>query len=123
VTTSSSTANDTAAAGETQAALGRHLQSFAQGIETILANYTEASVIVTPDATYRGLDEIRGFFRRFLDSATPEFWDAFTLGAQNVVGDVAYITWSAKPFIPLATDTLIVRSGKIYVQTFTALQG
>ena len=105
MTTLSSTANDTAAAGETRAALGRHLQSFAQGIETILADYTEASVIVTPDATYRGLDEIRGFFRRFLDSATPEFWDAFTLGAQNVVGDVAYITWSAKPFIPLATDT------------------
>jgi hypothetical protein len=39
-------------------------------------HYTNASVIVTPDTTYRGLDEIRGFFRRFLDSATPEFWDA-----------------------------------------------
>jgi hypothetical protein len=48
------------------------------------------------------LGEIRGFFRRFLDSVMPEFWDAFRLGAQNVVGDVAYITWSAKPFIRLA---------------------
>ena len=76
MTTSSSAANDTAAASETRAALGRHLQSFAQGIETILADYTNASVIVIPDTTYRGLDEIRGFFRRFLDSATPEFWDA-----------------------------------------------
>jgi hypothetical protein len=123
VTTSSSIANDATAAGETQAALGRHLQSFAQGIDAVLAEYSEASVIVTPDATYRGLDEIGGFFRGFLDSATPEFWDAFKLGAQNVVGDVAYITWSAKPFVPLATDTLIVRSGKIQVQTFTAFQG
>jgi hypothetical protein len=72
VTISSSAANDTAAASETRAALGRHLQSFAQGIETILADYTNASVIVTPDTTYRGLNEIRGIFRRFLDSATPE---------------------------------------------------
>ena len=72
MTISSSATNDAAAASETLAALGRHLQSFAQGIETILADYTEASVIVTPDTTYRGLNEIRGIFRRFLDSATPE---------------------------------------------------
>jgi hypothetical protein len=102
VTISSSTANDTSATCETRAALGRHLKSFAQGIETILADCTDASVIVTPDATYRGLGEMRGFFRRFLDSEMPEFWDAFRLGAQKVVGDVAHITWSAKPFIRLA---------------------
>ena len=45
---------------------------------------------------------MRGFFRRFLDSEMPEFWDAFRLGAQKVVGDVAHITWSAKLFIRLA---------------------
>ena len=41
-----------------------------------LLTSTNASVIVTADTTYRGLDDIRGFFRRFLDSATPEFRDA-----------------------------------------------
>jgi len=123
MTTSLLTANDAAVAGDTQATLGRHLQSFAQGIETVLADYTEASVFVTPDATYRGLGEIRGFFQTFLDSATHEFWSAFRLGAQNIEGDVAYITWSAKPFVAMATDTLIVRGGKIHVQTFTSLPG
>jgi hypothetical protein len=115
------TASSGAAAPETEAVLGRHLQSFAHGIETILADYTEASAIVTPDAIYHGLHEIRGFFQGFLDSATAEFWNAFKLGAQHIEGDVAYITWSAKPFIPLATDTFVVRDGKIHVQTSTAL--
>ena len=32
--------------------------------------------------------------------------------------DVAYILWQAKPHIPMATDTFIVRQGKIMKQTF-----
>ncbi|WP_267884222.1 hypothetical protein [Paracidovorax citrulli] len=38
----------------------------------------------------------------------------------STVGEVAYLVWEAKPFVPMATDTLYVRDGKIAVQTFTA---
>jgi hypothetical protein len=33
---------------------------------------------------------------------------------------VAYLVWEARPFITMATDTLLVRDGRIHVQTFTA---
>ena len=39
---------------------------------------------------------------------------------QEVIGDVAYILWEAKPWFPMATDTFIVRDGKFVMQTFAA---
>lgn len=104
----------------TSKVLAHHLGAFAQGVDEILADYLDASVLITPDQTFHGVSEIRGFFQAFVDSATPEFWEAFKLGTQVVHNEVAYITWWAKPAVTLATDTFIVRNGKILVQTFTA---
>lgn len=96
-----------------------HLGAFAEGIDALMADYAGDSVIITPTGTYEGETEIRAFFEKFLEDATPEFWAAFKLGTQGVVGDIAYLTWSADPFIPMATDTLLIRNDRILVQTFT----
>ena len=50
----------------TAATLGHHLQAFGEGVEAIMADYTNDSVLITPDATYRGLAEIRDFFTAFV---------------------------------------------------------
>jgi hypothetical protein len=97
-----------------------HLGAFAKGLDELLKDYDDSSVIVTPDKTYRGADEIRGFFKAFLDSAQPAFWEAFKVTSKSTEGEVAYLAWEAKPFVPMATDTLYVKDGKIAVQTFTA---
>ncbi len=104
----------------TQAVLEHHLQAFGEGVEAIMADYTDDSVVITPDATYRGLDEIRGFFIAFVEALPEGFLDAFTLKRQEVVGEVAYILWEANPWFPLGTDTFVVREGKIAFQTFAA---
>jgi hypothetical protein len=96
-----------------------HLTSFSEGIDSILSDYEEASVLLTPYAEYRGLNEIRSFFDAFLKNATPEFWSSFKIASQTVEGDIAYLTWSSRPAVPLATDTFLIRDGKILVQTFT----
>lgn len=96
-----------------------HLQSFAVGLDALLSDYTEQSVIQLPDRTLRGLSEIRQFFSDFLASTQPGFWEAFRITRQVVDGDIAYLVWDAKPFFDMATDTLYVRNGKIVVQTFT----
>jgi ketosteroid isomerase-like protein len=100
-----------------------HLQAFAEGLDAIVSDYAESSVIVLPEATYRGLAEIRAFFGGFLDSIQPGFWDAFRVRRQWVEGDVAYLVWEAKPFVALATDTLLIRDGVISIQTFTSFAG
>ncbi|MFQ5855120.1 MAG: nuclear transport factor 2 family protein [Anaerolineae bacterium] len=104
----------------TQAVLEHHLQAFGEGIEAIMADYTDDSVVITPEATYRGLAEIRAFFIAFVEALPEGIWDAFTLKRQEVVGEVAYIHWEANPWFPLGTDTFVVRDGKIAFQTFAA---
>lgn len=96
-----------------------HLQAFAEGLDSLVSDYTESSVIVLPDATYAGLAQIREFFSGFIESIQPGFWEAFRIRRQSVEGDVAYLVWEAKPFVELATDTLLIREGVIVVQTFT----
>jgi hypothetical protein len=40
---------------------------------------------------------------------------------QEIVGEVAYILWERQPQISCATDTFVVRNGKILVQTFAVM--
>ena len=104
----------------TQDVLAHHLQAFAQGIDALVSDYAEGSSIVLQNATISGLVGIRKFFDDFLKQIKPGFWEAFRIQRQEVCGDVAYLVWEAKPFIAMAADTLLVRDGKIQVQTFTA---
>ena len=106
--------------GVTKQALDHHLGAFAKGLDEILKDYDDNSTLVTPDKTYVGVGEIAGFFKVFLDSADPGFWSAFKITSMSTVGEVAYLAWEAKPWVTLATDTLVVKNGKIEVQTFTS---
>ena len=105
----------------TEQVFDHHLQAFAVGLDALLSDYSERSVIQLPDKTLRGLPEIRQFFSEFLASIRPGFWEAFRIQRKAIEGDVAYLVWDAKPFVAMATDTLYVRDGKIAVQTFTSL--
>ena len=84
----------------------------------ILKDYDESSALITPDKTYRGWGN-SGFFQAFLDGAEPAFWSAFKVTSKSTVREVAYLAWEAKPWVTLATDTLVVKNGKIAVQTFS----
>lgn len=107
------------AVAATKHVLDHHLGAFALGVEEILKDYDDRSVILTPEKTFRGRDEIAGFFKAFLDGADPAFWPAFKINCQSTAGEIAYLSWEAKPWVALATDTLHVQDGKIRVQTFT----
>lgn len=106
--------------GVTKQVLEHHLGAFAKGLDEILKDYNDNSTLVTPDKTYVGVGEIAGFFKAFIDGADPEFWPAFKITSMSTVGEVAYLVWEAKPWVTLATDTLVVKNGKIAVQTFTS---
>ncbi|MEO8040442.1 MAG: nuclear transport factor 2 family protein [Betaproteobacteria bacterium] len=104
-----------------EAVLESHLQAAAAGVDAVMNDYTEASILVTHDATFRGLAEIRGFFTDLLEGSTRGFLAAIKLTRQEVVGDMAYIAWEAMPWFRFGTDTFFIRNGKILVQTFGGL--
>jgi len=108
----------------TQAVLDHHLAAFAAGdVDGILDDYTDASVLITPDGTTRGRDALRTAFNGFFSGLfAPGTYD-FVMDASHVEGEVAYIVWHANcasAEVALGTDTFVVRDGKIAVQTFAA---
>lgn len=106
---------------ETEAVLGHHMESFAAtDVDAIMSDFTEDSVLITGDQTLKGVAEIKTFFTGMFPMVTPEFLAAFKMVKQEIVDEVAYINWTVPGFIALGTDTLIVKNGKIAIQTFAA---
>ncbi len=104
----------------TEGVIQNHLQAAREGVDAVMQDFAEDSILVTPDATYRGPAEIRRFFTGLLGDLPAGFFDAFKLNRQEVIGDVGYILWESKPWLPLVTDTFVIRDGKIRLQTFAA---
>ena len=103
--------------------LNHHLACFAASdLEETLTDYTGDSVVMTPDGAIRGLGDIGAFF----EGAYAEFGQPgtkFTMRQMLVEGDCAFIVWEAETSdnrFELASDTFVVRDGRIAVQTFAA---
>lgn len=106
----------------TEAVLRNHLRAATLDVDAVMQDYTERSVLITHDATYCGLAEIRRFFTALLAQLPAGFFDEMKMNRQEIVGEVAYILWEREPIVPQATDTFVVRDGKILFQTFTSEQ-
>jgi ketosteroid isomerase-like protein len=97
----------------------RHLQAFEQQeLDAVLANYADDACFLSEGRAFCGKSAIREFFDSFIAAFPPEAFGLFVLRHLRVQGDVAYITWSAGPEMPLGTDTFVVRQGRIVSQTF-----
>ena len=103
--------------------LDRHLTSFAQGdVDAILADYSPDAVLFVPTEVLKGPDAIKPLFETLIaEFAKPG--SSFTMQQRFIDGDHAYIVWSAETadnWYEFATDTFVVRNGKIATQSFAA---
>ena len=105
----------------TKDVLDHHLKSFSEGdLAGILSDYAPEAVMFTRDGPLKGADEMRPLFQALIE----EFGKPgarFTLKRQSVEGDYAYILWTAETadnVYEVATDTFVVRDGKIVAQSF-----
>jgi len=64
---------------DTENVLQNHLTSARAGVDAIMRDYAEDSVLVTQDTAYHGLEEIRGFFTALLKGLPASVFDKFTL--------------------------------------------
>jgi hypothetical protein len=105
----------------TKQVFDHHVQTFkANDLEGVMADYTEESILITPDATFKGLAQIReNFVGAF--AALPANGTTMTVTKEVISGSVAYFVWKATtPTLEFkyATDTFIIVDGKILQQTF-----
>ncbi len=107
----------------TEKVLDHHLKAFGdQDITAILEDYTEESVLLTPNGPVQGHKKLRPLFEAFFaEFAKPGA--SFEMKKRIIKDDVAYIVWSAETadnVYELGTDPFVVRDGKIAFQSFAA---
>ncbi len=110
-------------ASPASAVLDRHLQAFGdRNIDAIMADYSDASVFITPQGVLKGKAQIRGLFEGLVkEFSAPEA--KVTVQQRDASGPVAYIIWSAETpsnSYRFATDTIFVENDRIRYQTFAA---
>ena len=67
----------------TEEVLGNHLRAAGVGVDAVLQDFTEESVLITHDATYRGLVEIRRFYTDLFDSLPTDFFDGMKMSRRR----------------------------------------
>jgi ketosteroid isomerase-like protein len=107
----------------TKDVIDHHLKCFGEGdLKGILSDYTPGAVLFTPEGALRGIDAIRPLFQAMIaEFGKPG--SAFSMKQQFVEGEHAYIVWTAETadnVYEFATDTFVVRDGKILAQSFAS---
>ena len=103
--------------------LDRHLKSFAEyDVDGLLADYSSDAVLFTPAGPLKGPAAIKPLFQALVSEfRTPG--SSFTMQLRSIEGDHAYILWTAETAdnsYEFATDTFVVRNGRIIAQSFAA---
>lgn len=97
---------------ETRAVIDRHMDALHAGdIDAVMEDYTEESVFIV---NLGGVAVGPAAIRPFLAAAGQ--LPGFVETASFTEGDTHYVTWTADGIV-FGTDTLVVRGGRIAVQT------
>ncbi|EXB70748.1 snoaL-like domain protein [Acinetobacter sp. 25977_6] len=106
---------------ETLNVLERHLTAFRLGdVDLTLQDYAADAIIINGTGEIvRGTSQIHETFISVYRDYFPEGTRDIEIDEKTICGEVAYIRWRASN-AKLATDTIIVRNGKIVAQTFAA---
>ena len=103
--------------------LDRHLKAFAEyNVDGVLEDYSSDAVLFIPTGLLKGPDAIKPLFEGLV-SEFRKPGSTFTMQQRCVDGDHAYILWTAETAdnsYEFATDTFVVRNGKIVAQSFAA---
>lgn len=106
----------------TQSVYEHHVQAFRdQDLDAIMADYDEASVVVTADDTFRGLAEIRDMFAGFFEEFSGNWF--MEVEDENFADEIAYFTYRAdtpENFYEFGTDTFVITDDVIRYQTIAA---
>ena len=88
----------------------------------LMADYEADANVFTTNGVLSGSTAIRRFFAALLQEfGKPGF--SFELLRKEIKDDIAYVVWraeTAENHYDFATDTFVVRNGKIVAQTFAA---
>jgi hypothetical protein len=105
----------------TRAVWERHLQAgFAGDLDGVMADFTESSVIITPEGVLAGEAAIRDFFEMALAGVTPDAMATVAVNAEFVHGNVVFFNVTVGAEGLTYHDVAVVEDDRITVLTNVA---
>ena len=97
-----------------------HLQKvMAKNLDAVMADFTDASVIVTPDKVYSGTAEVRGFIGKFIEQLTPEAMKSMIVQADVPHDNIVFTKFTVGKFKRTFVYTAEINGNKITTITTT----
>lgn len=91
-------------------------------LDGVMEDYTEDSVLITPNAIYVGLQELRAFFTESMRTFPPgSIWHSDCISVYGESALTVYRAQSSEMQLLFGTDTYQIRNGKIIMQSFAGL--
>lgn len=104
----------------TKKIIEHHFSAFKENdLESILSDYSEQSIIFTPDSAYKGLKKIQSFFSQAFCSF-PKDQTTIIIDKFITNGNLGYVVWhgeTPKFIVSFSTATYIINKGKIIRHT------
>ena len=101
--------------------LQNHLNSFLENdLEALMSDFTDESVLITQDTSYKGLKAIKDFYAGLIP-LFPKQKSSVELEKTVINDNLVFIVWHGRSpslEVSFATDTFIIENGKILRQTF-----
>lgn len=108
----------------TREVFDHHFKALGKGdLDELLSDYTDDSIVIVTEGVVRGRSAIRELFGGYLSTLMKPGTYEFGLDKLHVDGEVVFVMWHANcqgADITFASDTFIIRNGKIAVQTVAA---
>jgi len=109
---------------KTSEVLDRHFKAFLENdMEIMMADYADDAILILPDTTYTGKEQIKSSFINAF-KMFPKEGSSLTMDKKTINNNIAYIIWHGKSpdwDVSFATDTFVIEDGKIQRQTFAAV--
>jgi len=107
----------------TKEVIDRHLNAFfAYDVPGVLSDYGKDIVFFTANGPLNGVNAVRPLFETLI-AEFKQPGSNFNLKQYSVEGNHGYIVWNAETpdnVYEMATDTFVVRDGRIVAQSYTA---
>lgn len=109
---------------KTREVLDRHFKAFLENdMEVMMSDYAEDAILILPDTTYTGKEQIESSFVNAF-KMFPKEGTSLTMDKKTINNNIAYIIWHGKSpdwDVSFGTDTFVIEDGKIQRQTFAAV--
>jgi hypothetical protein len=95
-----------------------HLQKvLSKNLDAVMTDFTDQSTIITPEKTYVGAAEVRGFIGKFIDGLTPEAVKSMVMQAEVPRDDIVFSKFTVAAAKRTFIYTAEIRNGKIITVT------